>query len=175
MVFDIILQSHKEANALEFVKLQHLVVHTYDSWGGTIFLRSKVVICLSPSPKSLKYLGSTLINYKKYCNFKYKMFIYRHTSMFLLFWLCCNICVARVMLICLGNLYASCTHNIIHIHNIIMWDWQYYVEYSSHSIWMREIFYKILLVPHNIVMDLNNVMQLTCPYDNIISVCFKST
>ena len=52
-------------------------------------------------------------------------------------------------------------HNIIQIHNNIAWDWQYYMEYSkipSWSIWRREIFYGIMSIPHNIVMDLNNVM-----------------
>ena len=24
-----------------------------------------------------------------------------------------------------------CYRNIIHIHNNVMWDWQYYVEYST--------------------------------------------
>ena len=27
-----------------------------------------------------------------------------------------------------------CTHNIIQIHNNVMWNWHYYVEYSSHSV-----------------------------------------
>ena len=26
-----------------------------------------------------------------------------------------------------------CVHNIIHIHNNVMWDWQYFAECSSHS------------------------------------------
>ena len=39
-----------------------------------------------------------------------------------------------------------------------MWDWQYFVKYSSHSYWIGRIFCKILLVPQNIVMDMNNVM-----------------
>ena len=29
-------------------------------------------------------------------------------------------------------------HNIIHNHNNVMWDRQYYVEYSSHSAWRNE-------------------------------------
>ena len=49
-------------------------------------------------------------------------------------------------------------HNIIHVHNNVMWDGQYYAKYSSHSVWMWGILCIILSVPHNIVMDLNNVM-----------------
>jgi hypothetical protein len=39
-----------------------------------------------------------------------------------------------------------------------MWDWQYYVEYSSHSAWMWGIIHIILSLPHNIAMGLNDVM-----------------
>jgi hypothetical protein len=60
-------------------------------------------------------------------------------------------------------------HNImIQIHINIMWDWHYFVEYSSYShqmweifyslTWMWGIFYIILSVSHNNDMDLNNVM-----------------
>ena len=42
----------------------------------------------------------------------------------------------------------------------IMWDWQHYVEFSSHSTWMWGIIHKILSVPHNTTMGLNNVMSL---------------
>ena len=31
-------------------------------------------------------------------------------------------------------------HNIIQIHNIVQRDWQYYVKYSSHSVWVMEHF-----------------------------------
>jgi hypothetical protein len=50
-------------------------------------------------------------------------------------------------------------HNIIQIHNSVLWDWQYSVEYAPHSDWMWGILHTILLVPQNIVMDLNNVMH----------------
>ena len=49
-------------------------------------------------------------------------------------------------------------HIHIHIHNNVMWDLQYYMEYSSHLVSMWGIFRKALLVPHTLVMDLNNVM-----------------
>ena len=31
-------------------------------------------------------------------------------------------------------------HNITHIHNIVLHNWQYYVEYSSYATWMVEYF-----------------------------------
>ena len=40
-------------------------------------------------------------------------------------------------------------------HNIVSWEWQYFMEYSSHLVWMIEI----LSFPHTTVMDLNNVMN----------------
>ena len=49
-------------------------------------------------------------------------------------------------------------HNIIWNLNNILWDWQYFSEYSPHSAWMWGIFRRILSVRHNIVLDLNNVM-----------------
>ena len=39
-------------------------------------------------------------------------------------------------------------------------------------VWMWEIFCKILLVPHNIVMDLNNVMPQTS-MDTIIIIRYN--
>ena len=47
--------------------------------------------------------------------------------------------------------------NIIQIHNSVMWDLQYSKEYS-HSNFNVGKYHRILLVTHNIVMDLNNVM-----------------
>ena len=38
-------------------------------------------------------------------------------------------------------------HNIIQIHNNVMWDWQCSTKYSPHSNWIWRIFYKILSVP----------------------------
>jgi hypothetical protein len=49
-------------------------------------------------------------------------------------------------------------HNTIEIHNNVMWDWYYFIEYSTHLDWMWGIFCRRLSVSHNIVMDLNNVM-----------------
>ena len=51
-------------------------------------------------------------------------------------------------------------HNIIQIHNNVLWDWQYSMEYSSYFSPNVGIFHEILAVPHNIVMDLNNIMGL---------------
>ena len=42
---------------------------------------------------------------------------------------------------------------------------QHSAKYSSHSVWMWGIFYKILAVPQNTVMDLNNVLDFA---DNFI-------
>ena len=33
---------------------------------------------------------------------------------------------------------TSLPHNIIHIYNNVLWDWQYYVKCSSHLVWMVE-------------------------------------
>ena len=49
-------------------------------------------------------------------------------------------------------------HNIIQIHKNVMGDWQYFGKIFYHSDWMWEIFHIILLVPQNILMDLNNVL-----------------
>lgn len=39
-------------------------------------------------------------------------------------------------------------HSIIHIRDIVMLDWQYYVENSSQWVWMWGIFYRILMLLH---------------------------
>jgi hypothetical protein len=52
-------------------------------------------------------------------------------------------------------------HNILHIQTKAeeySLDWQYFVEYSSHLVWMWKIFYIILPVPQNTLVALNNVM-----------------
>ena len=54
--------------------------------------------------------------------------------------------------------YLYDNHNIIHIQNIVLWEWQYSTKYSPPSHCMWDIFRIILSIPHNIVMDLNNVM-----------------
>ena len=46
------------------------------------------------------------------------------------------------------------------VHNSVMWDWQYSMEYSSHLEWVWRIFHNILTVSHNTIMGLNNVMCL---------------
>ena len=52
-------------------------------------------------------------------------------------------------------------HNIIQIHNNVLWDWWNSAEYSPHSIWMWGMFRIILSVPQDIVMDLNNGMRIS--------------
>ena len=47
-------------------------------------------------------------------------------------------------------------HNIIQIHNNVMWDSQYSMEHSPHSDY-GGILCIILSLSQNIVMDLNNV------------------
>lgn len=69
-------------------------------------------------------------------------------------------------------------HNIIHIHNSVVPDWQYFLEYFSHSVWMWGIFCRRLSVSQNIAMGLNNVMNnwvsqsLFCGIDNILWIKF---
>ena len=48
-------------------------------------------------------------------------------------------------------------HNIIQIHNSVLQDWQYFVKYSSHSVWMCRIFIIILSIVQNNIMNLNNL------------------
>ena len=41
----------------------------------------------------------------------------------------------------IGSSMLQCLHNnIIQSHNIVLSDWQYFVEYPSHSVWMWGIF-----------------------------------
>ena len=49
-------------------------------------------------------------------------------------------------------------HNIFHIHNNVLQDWQYSAEYFTIQTKYEEYFAELLSIPHNIVMDLNNVM-----------------
>jgi hypothetical protein len=49
-------------------------------------------------------------------------------------------------------------HSIIQIHNSVLWDWQYYGDVFIFRLNVG-IFCIIMSVPHNIVMDLNNVMH----------------
>ena len=63
---------------------------------------------------------------------------------------------------------ARSHHNIIHIRNNVVRDWHYYAKYSTHSNWMRGILCIILLVPHNTIVDLNNVMMAD---DNFGKAC----
>jgi hypothetical protein len=59
-------------------------------------------------------------------------------------------------------------HNIIQIDNNVVWDWRYFAKYSPHSIWMCRIFYKILSVPQNIVIIMNNVDLLQCLINEVL-------
>ena len=54
--------------------------------------------------------------------------------------------------------YYKCLHNISMIHNNILWDWQYFMEYSPHLVCMWGWCYIILLVPQNSVIIINNFM-----------------
>ena len=63
------------------------------------------------------------------------------------------------------------THNIIHIHNNVLRDRQYFMGYSIiPTEWGT--FRRWLSVPRNIVMDLNNVMEATYILTHI-NVSFK--
>ena len=54
--------------------------------------------------------------------------------------------------------------NIVHIYHIVMWDWQYFTEcfwifsYIRPSVGISLNIGGILSFPHDIVMDLNNVL-----------------
>lgn len=39
------------------------------------------------------------------------------------------------------------THNVIQIYNNVLWDWQYYAEYSSHSNW----FITFVHIPYKVI------------------------
>ena len=49
--------------------------------------------------------------------------------------------------------------NIIKIHNNVVWDWQYFVEYSIIQTECKEYFAEYLSVMMNTTMDLNNVKE----------------
>ena len=66
------------------------------------------------------------------------------------------------MLTWCGNLEHSLGkrwHNLIKIHNNVLWDWKYFAKYSSHSPLNKRIFHRIMSIPQNIVMDMNNIMD----------------
>ena len=50
-------------------------------------------------------------------------------------------------------------HNIIRIHIGFLCDWQYSTKYSQFPQIYTRIFHGLLLVPQDIVMDLNNVVE----------------
>ena len=56
-----------------------------------------------------------------------------------------------------------------------MWDWKYSMDYSPHLVLrnIREMFCGLLLIPQNIVMDLNNVMNLLLVHLLLIYSSFK--
>ena len=56
-------------------------------------------------------------------------------------------------------LIATCTrHNIVQIHDSILWDWQNSIEYSPYFNTNDGMLRWMCLVPQNNVMGLNNVM-----------------
>ena len=57
-------------------------------------------------------------------------------------------------------------HNIIQIHKNVLWDSQYFAKKPLTFCLHDEMFCKILSVPQNIVMDMNNVMQF-CGFFNL--------
>ena len=63
-------------------------------------------------------------------------------------------------------------HNIIQIHNSVLWDQQYSTEYSKHSGRILEYSVEILSGPQNTVMDLNNVKFTTLLYDKLYIIVF---
>ena len=63
---------------------------------------------------------------------------------------------------------VSSTHNIIQIHNNVTWDWKiFYKIFSTFRLIYENILYNIP-VPHNIVMNLHNVILGSDPYNTII-------
>ena len=70
-------------------------------------------------------------------------------------------------------------HNITQLHKNDMWDLQYYAKYSPYFIWIWRNFHGMLSIPHNIDMDLNNIMltlslQTMPPCPHIIQVVLCS-
>ena len=59
-----------------------------------------------------------------------------------------------------SSLCSLLIHNIIRIHNNVLWDYQYYVNIFPIFSLNVGLFYKLLSIPQNIVMDMNNVMQM---------------
>ena len=65
--------------------------------------------------------------------------------------------VSEVLFLCVRSTISNL--NIIQIHSSVLWQWQYFVEYSIiQNVW--GILCRKLCVPHNIVMDMNNVMMM---------------
>ena len=54
--------------------------------------------------------------------------------------------------------------NIIQIHSNVPWDWQHSTKYSPHLDWTWGILCRILSIPRNIVMYVNNVMKISITY-----------
>ena len=84
----------------------------------------------------------------------------------LLIWWCGNNSLIAQYITCFADIEFLILkwglHNIVQIHNNVIWDWQYSTKHSPHSVecsdWIWKILCGILSVPRNIVMNLNNVM-----------------
>ena len=66
-------------------------------------------------------------------------------------------------------------HNIIQIHDNVLWDLQHSTKYSwifPHSYWMWGILCRILSVLRNVIMDLNNVMKMIIGGFHFSVYCF---
>ena len=88
-------------------------------------------------------------------------------SIALMYWLTLNAFTAITLVSCFSNMLIMeknghfKLYNIIQIHNNVLWDWQYFMEYFYVLFECGEcsgISSVILSVPLNIVMDLNNVI-----------------
>ena len=66
------------------------------------------------------------------------------------------------------------SHNIIQIHNSVLRDWQYFAEYFSYADWMWGIFYQILSVPKNTVLNLNYVMLFYVIFTMLILTHYRN-
>ena len=54
---------------------------------------------------------------------------------------------------------SATLHNIIQTHHNVLWDWQYFVTYSIVQSECEEYFAEYCHLPHNIVMDRNDVLH----------------
>lgn len=69
----------------------------------------------------------------------------------------------------LVTLIGEPAHNIMHIHNIVLWDWHHSKKYS----WIFLTFPRMMSVPQNTIIDLNNVMPHSVNKSECLVECLQ--